>query len=90
MAFDSVHTFAHQHKALFLLIMFCVWISVSMMGRMWLKYRRDSFLKKVAWSLILCVPFFGWLFYGGCYTPLSDHNMPLPMDPSVSGDSHSH
>jgi len=70
MVFNSVHAFAHHHQVRFLLILFCAWISVSLIGRMWLRYRKDSVLKKLGWSLILCIPFFGWFFYAGFYTPL--------------------
>jgi hypothetical protein len=75
MVFDSIHAFAHHHQILFLVIVFCLWVSVSMIGRMWLRYRRDSFLKKLGWSFILCIPFFGWFFYGGFYTPLRENDV---------------
>jgi hypothetical protein len=79
-----VHHFAHEHKALFLAILFCAWISISLIGRMWLRNRQASFLKKMGWSLILCVPLFGWLFYGGCCSRLGPKDARAASNPDAS------
>jgi hypothetical protein len=38
---------------------FCLWVSVSLIVRMWLVHRRVSFLKKFLWSFMLLIPLFG-------------------------------
>jgi len=91
MSLHSLHDFAHHNRALFLVGVFCVWISLSMIVRMWLKYPGDSFLKKAGWSLILCVPFFGWLFYAGMYSPPSENSIKAPVNAdAVTGGVGSH
>ena len=46
---------------------FCLWVSLSLIIRMWLVHRRTSFFKKVLWSFTLLVPLLGWLLYGGLF-----------------------
>jgi len=69
--------YTHHHPVIFVLILAWIWISLSMIIRMWLKYPADPVLKKLFWSIILCIPFFGWLFYGGCYYPPSATSTPI-------------
>jgi hypothetical protein len=76
---NHLRDYARHHIALVVVVLVCVWISLSLILRMWMKYPREAFLKKLGWSIVLCVPFLGWLFYGGFFIPLSDHNTPLPM-----------
>ena len=64
-------------------VLFCVWISSSLMTHMWFEHRRDPIFKKLAWSIILCLPFFGWLFYLGMYTPLRENDVRISPDPTV-------
>ena len=52
---------------------------------MWLKYPRDPVFKKLVWSPILCVPFFGWLFYAGMYTPPSENDVRAPVNSDAVG-----
>jgi len=46
-------------------------------------HRRDSLLKRLLWTLILCVPFFGWLFYGGCYTPPPENDVRISPNSNI-------
>lgn len=46
---------------------FCLWVSVSLIVRMWVIHRRAAFLKKFLWSFVLFIPLFGWLLYGGLF-----------------------
>jgi hypothetical protein len=80
--------YAHHHVAFVLLGLFCAWLSFSLIARMWLKYRKDSFLKKAGWSIILCIPFFGWLFYGALYKPLGDHDVPISPNADIMAGGH--
>ncbi len=47
------------------------------------------FLKKAGWSVILCIPFFEWLFYGAFYTPLNENDVRAESNPNVTGDARS-
>jgi hypothetical protein len=44
-------------------------VSLCMIGRLWLLHRRDRVFTKVVWSLVLLVPLFGWLFFAAFYRP---------------------
>ena len=57
---------------------FCLWISVSLMLRMWFLHRREAFMKKLLWSCVLLVPLFGWFFYAGCFQIPDYSNTPCP------------
>jgi hypothetical protein len=81
--------YAHQHSVMFALILVWIWISLSMIIRMWLKYRKDPLFKKLGWSIILCIPCFGWLFYGAFYSPLGENSTPIsPSAGVMSGGYH--
>jgi len=49
------------------LVAFCLWVSISLIIRMWVIHRRASFLKKFLWSFMLLIPLFGWLTYAGLF-----------------------
>jgi hypothetical protein len=66
--FPPMTTLSHNEKIAFAV---CLGISATLILHMWCVHVRDGFLKKCFWSLILLVPVLGWVFYGGCYTPLS-------------------
>lgn len=62
---------------------FCLWISVSLIIRMWVIHRRAAFLKKVVWSVVLFLPLLGWLLYGGLFQVPGYTN---DNSPTYSGD----
>lgn len=60
----------------------CVWISFCLILRMWLVHRSAPVIKKLLWSLMLIVPFFGWLAFGAWFQTLSRHDLqPGRSDP---------
>jgi len=70
----------HQHLATVIVFAFCAWVSISLILRLWLTHRKDSTVKKLAWSLLLCVPAIGWVFYGALYTPLPENTVKTPIN----------
>ncbi len=84
----SFHDYVHHHVAASILIGFCVWLSLSLIGRLWLKYRNDGVGKKIFWSVVLCMPFFGWLVYGAFYSPLKDGDVPAPTNSDAFNGGH--
>lgn len=48
----------------------CVCVSLWIIAHLWMTRRADSFVAKLAWSLLLLLfPVAGWLFYAGFYRP---------------------
>ncbi len=47
---------------MYLMSLVCLW-------KLWKK--QETILKKVGWSLVLLIPFFGPMFYGAWYRPPS-------------------
>jgi uncharacterized membrane protein len=71
----GLRDFAHHHIMGFLIGLLCFWLSLCLIIRLWLAHKYDPFPKKLLWSLVLCVPLFGWLAYGAFYTPLSENDV---------------
>jgi hypothetical protein len=48
-----------------------VWMFVSLclIARLWVVHRRDRIVAKLVWSLVLSIPFFGWIFFAAFYRP---------------------
>lgn len=51
------------------ILVVCASISVGLIYSLWATHGRDNKLKLVFWTLVLCLPIIGWIFYGGMYTP---------------------
>jgi hypothetical protein len=66
---------ARHHMVEASLALFCVWLSLSLIAHLWLTYPKDSVLKKVFWSVLVCFPFLGWVFYGAFYRPLESNSI---------------
>jgi len=64
----------------------CFCVSLYLVGVLWLRHRKDRFLKKFLWSFILLFPVFGWVFYGAFYQTLTSGDVP-PSTENSSGDS---
>jgi hypothetical protein len=62
------------------LVIISLWISISLILRMWVLHRETQWLKKFFWSLVLLIPAFGWLFYGGCFKALTPIKTPCPKE----------
>ncbi len=43
-----------------------LWVSLSLILRMWLLHRQNRPIKKVFWSMLPLIPFAGWVAYGAC------------------------
>jgi len=46
----------------------CAVVSLLLLRNLWLK-QKGTILKKIFWSVIVCIPLGGWIFYGGFYDP---------------------
>jgi len=72
-----------QHPiAMLLLVAVWAWVSVSLLGRMWVVHRRTGLLKKLFWSVVLLVPLLGWIFYGAFFQPPSISENRAPTEHS--------
>lgn len=49
-------------------------ISLCLMARIWVLYRRERFRKKLFWTAIVMVPFFGWIICGAFFKALRDND----------------
>jgi hypothetical protein len=45
----------------------CGLISALLIVNLWRTHPTDPLLKRVFWTLVLCIPCIGWIFYGGMY-----------------------
>lgn len=62
----------------------CFWVSGYLILRIWMVHRAAPTVKKWMWSLVLLVPLFGWLAYGGLFVVPNVHDMPwMPEVPGV-------
>lgn len=61
-------------KMIFKIIGSLAWIAVSatLIISLWRRHGDDRMIKKIMWTLILCLPVVGWIFYGGMYEPPSE------------------
>ena len=64
---------------------FCLWVSISLIIRMWLVHRRATVIKKLTWSVLLLIPLFGWFLYAGCFHPPDYTDIPIPETPGLGG-----
>lgn len=54
-----------------LAVIACGCVSLALLRHLWVK-QPGSATKKILWSIIVCIPFAGWVFYGGFYNPPGD------------------
>ncbi len=78
--FMHFHDYARHHVAGVVIFAFCAWLSLSLIIRLWLKDRNASWIKKLVWSIVLLIPFGGWIAYGAFYTPLSENDVKTPLN----------
>ena len=68
MAFDRLAEFLSAHRAIALgLVLFWAWVSLSLVTRLWIVHRTEKVARKIFWTVVLLVPVFGWLAYGGLF-----------------------
>jgi hypothetical protein len=80
---QELEAWLFRHPAALLAsVIACLWISLTLIFRIWSIHRADSMVKKTIWSLILFIPFVGWIFYGGFYNPpaCNENRPPPPTD----------
>jgi hypothetical protein len=77
----------YQHLPIFAAIA-CTFVSLMLIARLWLCHPQDPVFKKFRWTLLLCVPFFGWIFYGALYAPLSQNDVKAPLNPDAFSGGH--
>jgi len=70
-----------------IILWICLYVSTCLILRMWLRGKRERFSKKLFWSLVLLIPFIGWIFYGAFYQPLSSGDVPLTSGTDATGGS---
>ena len=58
-----------------LLIAGCIVISGRLILTLWLRHGQDSGVKKMFWSLVLLIPVFGWVMYGGFHKPPGENEI---------------
>ena len=64
---DDLHDLWNHPVLLIVICAIWAWVSITLVIRLWLMHRRASFVKKFLWSLMLLVPVFGWMCYGGFF-----------------------
>lgn len=50
---------------------FCAWISLILIGCIWIKHRNVSVISRIFWSLVVLIPALGWMLYLGLFRPPS-------------------
>jgi hypothetical protein len=61
----------------------CLWISLSLMVRIWFLHRRARVTKKLIWSFIVVLPILGWLFYAAFFQIPEVTDTPAPREHSI-------
>jgi hypothetical protein len=84
----TFHDYVHHHVAAAIFVGVWIWLSTSLTIRLWFKYKSDGVAKKLFWSIILSIPFFGWLAYGAFYTPLKDGDVSTPINSDAFNGGH--
>jgi hypothetical protein len=79
----AVKHYFQEHWLWALVIFFCASISFRLIAGLWLSRQGDSAGKKLLWSAVLLVPFFGWVFYGAFYTSLAENDIKAPINTSA-------
>ena len=62
-----VEFLAAYWKASVMALTICLTFSLCLIARLWLREHRVGAVRKLAWSGVLLVPLFGWLFYGAFF-----------------------
>jgi hypothetical protein len=52
-----------------ILIMLTVLVSGGLIIHLWVRHPVDTVLKRLIWSVVLLLPFVGWILYGAFYSP---------------------
>jgi hypothetical protein len=72
-----------QHRTIAIIVVaVSLWISLSLIARLWIIHRQRAFLAKLAWSLILLASLLGWIMYGAFFSPPSVSDIRAPTEHS--------
>jgi bacteriorhodopsin len=71
----GLHDYIHAHLFALWAGVLCACISFTLIFRLWVHQAKDRIGRKLLWSVILCVPLFGWMAYGGFYRTLSENDV---------------
>ena len=64
---------------------FFLWVSASLIIRMWIVHRSASPFRRVLWSFVLLLPLFGWMAYAAFFKVPDYHNTPAPRSDDGGG-----
>jgi hypothetical protein len=79
---DILESLAQHRIVAIVVIAVWLWISLSLIARMWLLHRQRAFVSKLAWTIILLVPLVGWVMYGAFFNPPSVSDIRAPTEHS--------
>ena len=54
-----------------ILAILAVLVSVGLIIHLWVRHPVDTVIKRLLWSVVLLLPFIGWILYGAFYSPPS-------------------
>lgn len=52
----------------FAVVVGCAAVSGWLIADLWRK-QKGGVLRKLLWSVVICIPVMGWIFYGGFFSP---------------------
>ncbi len=52
-----------------ILVVLWLIITPTLISHLWSRRPADLLAKRLFWTLVLCIPVAGWVFYGGMYQP---------------------
>jgi hypothetical protein len=60
---NAIDVLLADQKAAGITLAICLTASLCLIARLWITERHTATLQKLAWSAVLLVPLFGWLFF---------------------------
>jgi hypothetical protein len=66
---DALESLLQHPTVAIVLLAISLWVSFSLIARLWLIHRQRSVIAKLLWSIVLLVPLFGWIAYGAFFAP---------------------
>jgi hypothetical protein len=79
---NALESLLQNRTVAIVLLAISVWISLSLIARLWFIHRQRSFMAKLIWSIVLLVPLFGWIAYGAFFAPPSVSSNRAPTEHS--------
>jgi hypothetical protein len=65
-------------------LLILIWIAISgfLIFTLWRSHPQDSRIKRLLWTIVLMIPFLGWIFYGGLYKIPDEQSPEMRAKPS--------